>query len=85
MEREKEDLLQALHNTSGIVSSACRAAGVSRTTYYRYYAVDYQNMYTNALGQNSSAQNEQGFATILTCRFPRSIIATASIDVFKFP
>lgn len=40
MEREKEDLLQALHNTSGIVSSACRAAGVSRTTYYRYYNED---------------------------------------------
>mgnify|MGYP007057791860 CR=1 FL=1 len=46
---------------------------------------DFAELYTNALGQNSSAQNEQGFATILTCRFPRSRIATASIDVFKFP
>lgn len=40
MERDKEALLEALHNTSGIISSACRAAGVSRMTYYRYYNED---------------------------------------------
>ena len=72
-------------NNASIIGSQMYIKNSKLTTYYRYYAVDYQNMYTNALGQNSSAQNEQGFATILTCRFPRSIIATASIDVFKFP
>lgn len=40
MEKDKEALLEALHNTSGIISSACRAAGVSRMTYYRYYNED---------------------------------------------
>ena len=37
---EKEDLLAALAQTSGIVSSACKAANVSRMTYYRYYKED---------------------------------------------
>ena len=34
------ELLQALANTSGIVSSACKAANVSRMTYYRWYNED---------------------------------------------
>ncbi len=38
--QEKTDLLQALANTSGIVSSACKAANVSRMTYYRWYNED---------------------------------------------
>lgn len=38
--KEKEDLLAALAQTSGIVSSACKAANVSRMTYYRYYKED---------------------------------------------
>lgn len=38
--RIKEDLLYALSQTSGIVSSACRSANVSRMTYYRYYNED---------------------------------------------
>lgn len=38
--QEKADLLQALANTSGIVSSACKAANVSRMTYYRWYNED---------------------------------------------
>lgn len=38
--QEKADLLQALANTSGIVSSACKAANVSRRTYYRWYNED---------------------------------------------
>lgn len=38
--KEKETLLYALSQTSGIVSSACRNANVSRMTYYRYYNED---------------------------------------------
>jgi hypothetical protein len=38
--REKADLLAALAANSGIVASACRAANVSRMTYYRYYNED---------------------------------------------
>lgn len=40
MAREKEALLTALAANSGIVASACRAANVSRMTYYRYYNED---------------------------------------------
>ncbi len=38
--KEKADLLAALAANSGIVASACRAANVSRMTYYRYYNDD---------------------------------------------
>lgn len=38
--KEKEAILNALAQTSGIVSSACKAANVSRMTYYRYYNED---------------------------------------------
>ena len=38
--QEKADLLEALSKTSAIVSSACKAANVSRMTYYRYYNED---------------------------------------------
>ncbi|MBO5874387.1 MAG: hypothetical protein J6Q35_05080 [Rikenellaceae bacterium] len=38
--QEKEDLLRALANTSGIVASACKAANISRMTYYRWYNED---------------------------------------------
>lgn len=40
VEQEKKKLLEALANTSGIVSSACKQAGVSRMTYYRWYNED---------------------------------------------
>lgn len=38
--QEKEDLLKALANTSGIVASACKQANISRMTYYRWYNED---------------------------------------------
>lgn len=38
--KEKADLLAALAANSGIIASACRAANVSRMTYYRYYNED---------------------------------------------
>lgn len=38
--QEKEDLLNALAQNSGIVASSCRACNVSRMTYYRYYNED---------------------------------------------
>lgn len=40
VEKEKKDLLEALAQTSGIVSSACKACNISRMTYYRYYNED---------------------------------------------
>lgn len=38
--KEKEELIYALSQNSGIVASACRACNISRQTYYRYYNED---------------------------------------------
>lgn len=40
MSKEKQSLLNALSNTSGIIASACKAANISRMTYYRWYNED---------------------------------------------
>jgi len=37
---KKEQLLQALTKSLGIVSTACASVGMSRTTYYKYYNED---------------------------------------------
>ena len=39
---KKEQLLEALTKSLGIVSTACLSVGVSRTTYYKYYNDDKQ-------------------------------------------
>jgi len=36
----KKELVEALIKHLGIVSSACEALGISRTTYYKYYNED---------------------------------------------
>ena len=36
MEKGKEEVLQQLNNNSGIVASACKAAGISRYTFYEW-------------------------------------------------
>lgn len=37
---KKKNMIEALENTRGIVSDACKIAGVSRTTHYDYYKQD---------------------------------------------
>ena len=37
---KKEQLLEALEKSLGIVSTACQSVGISRTTYYKYYNED---------------------------------------------
>jgi len=39
-EHLKKELISALTKNLGIVSSACEALGISRTTYYKYYNED---------------------------------------------
>ena len=39
-EQLKKELLSALNKNLGIVSNACEALGISRTTYYKYYNED---------------------------------------------
>ena len=37
---KKAQLLKALEKSLGIVSTACKSVGISRTTYYKYYNED---------------------------------------------
>jgi len=39
-EHLKKELISALRSNLGVVSSACEALGISRTTYYKYYKAD---------------------------------------------
>jgi len=39
-EHLKKELLSALRNSLGVVSTACEKLGISRTTYYKYYNED---------------------------------------------
>ena len=40
MQHTKRALLEALKSSMGIVSTACEAVGIDRSTYYRYYNDD---------------------------------------------
>ena len=39
-EHLKKELISALRSNLGVVSNACEALGISRTTYYKYYKAD---------------------------------------------
>ena len=38
--RQKKDLLEALHKSLGVVTTACERTGIGRTTYYDWYRND---------------------------------------------
>jgi hypothetical protein len=40
IEQEKERVLAALERALGVVTTACREAGIGRTTYYKFYNED---------------------------------------------
>lgn len=40
VEHSKKILLEALEQTLGVVTTACRKVGIGRTTFYRYYEED---------------------------------------------
>lgn len=40
MRHQKKDLLEALEKSLGVVSTACKSAGVSRATHYRWMKED---------------------------------------------
>lgn len=58
---------------------------VSLSVYYRNYGKDYQNMYSNGLGQNSDSRNENGLAAVFNFKLPWDIRVVASADVFEMP
>ena len=53
--------------------------------YYRNYGINYLNMYSSALGQNSDTRNEQGLCAILSAELPLGIKMVTSADAYKFP
>lgn len=55
------------------------------SAYYRHYAVDYLNMYSSALGQQTVPHNEQGLCAILSTELPWGIKMVASADAYKLP
>jgi hypothetical protein len=40
MQQVKKDLIQSLEKALGVVTVACKSAGVDRSTFYRYYKED---------------------------------------------
>jgi len=52
---------------------------------YRNYAKDYQNIYTSALAENSSVNNEKGFFTGARILISSKLSLQAYADFFSFP
>ena len=52
---------------------------------HRYYAKDYQGLYANAIGENSSVENEQAGYIGLNAHPFKSWYVTTYLDVFRFP
>lgn len=55
------------------------------TLLYRNYARDFQPLYSNALSENSVAQNERGFYWGWKYVFNKQYTLSGYIDLFKFP
>lgn len=52
---------------------------------YRYGSPTYQNMYSNTIGQNSSASNENGLQVFFNSRLPYYIHLQMYADIFRSP
>ena len=53
-EHLKKELISALRSNLGVVSSACEALGISRTTYYKYYKEEEQfRMKVDSIGDEA--------------------------------
>lgn len=53
--------------------------------YYRNYAIDYQNLYAAAVGQQHRNQNENGLCLNFQTLLPFNIHALLRADFYKFP
>jgi hypothetical protein len=58
---------------------------VSLTIIYRNYAALYQNLFSNAFGQNSLNSNERGVYAALNAAIHPKINLSGYIDLFSFP
>jgi len=58
---------------------------VGITLIYRNYGIQYQNMFSNAFGQNSINSNERGIYMALNASMCRWLSLSGYIDLFTFP
>lgn len=61
------------------------SARVALSVFYRNYGIEYQNMYSNALGENSSNQNEKGLYAGILLRLHKNWTFNGYADQFAFP
>jgi len=61
------------------------SARVGLSVFYRNYGIDYQNLYSNALGENSSNQNEKGLYAGILLRLHKNWTFNGYADQFMFP
>jgi hypothetical protein len=60
-------------------------ARIGLSVFYRNYGIDYQNLYSNALGENSSNQNEKGLYAGILLRLHKNWTFNGYADQFMFP
>ncbi len=52
---------------------------------YRNYGRDYQNLRSNATGQNSKNSNEEGCTVAVNLQLPQSFVFSGFMDICRFP
>jgi len=61
------------------------AKGVSLSMLHRYYQPEYTAVYSGALSENSSNQNEEGWYLGLKTELVSDLTASMYVDVYRFP
>jgi len=61
------------------------SARVALSVFYRNYGIEYQNIYSNALGENSSNQTEKGLYAGILLRLHKNWTFNGYADQFAFP
>lgn len=80
--------LSASENGGKAFVAGCQAnlgPRVSYTVFYRNYGMKYQNLYSNALGENSENNNEKGLYSGVLLRLHKYWTFTGYFDIFEFP
>ncbi len=80
--------LSASQNGGKAYLAGCQASfgpRVELAVFYRDYGVKYQNLYSNALGENSDNSNEKGFYAGILLRLHKFWTFTGYADYFSFP
>lgn len=55
------------------------------TAHYRYFSKNHQNLFGNAISENTLPQNEQGLYLAMEAKLPGCFTLSAYMDQYKFP